>query len=132
MLRILTGHICYLVGTRRRVGQTLVKLVIGHYLIKFSQYSLAYIVLTGNNCGHPGDIADGTVAGGFLYNDTVTYICNSGFNMTSGDSHHTCQANGSWTGIKPNCSSKLIKRNFFLSCENAQPIDLVTNVNHCM
>ena len=52
-----------------------------------------FVMLIGNDCGHPGDIADGSVAGGFLFNDTVTYNCHSGFSITSGDSHLTCQAN---------------------------------------
>ena len=64
------------------------------------------LMLIGIDCGHPGDIADGSVAGGFLFNDTVTYNCHSGFSITSGDSHLTCQADGTWIGIKPTCSSK--------------------------
>ena len=42
------------------------------------------------------------------YNTAVTYTCNTGYELTSGDLTRTCHADGSWTGTTPVCSSKPI------------------------
>ena len=45
------------------------------------------------------------------YLTNVTYTCNIGYELTSGDVTRTCQANGRWTGTVPICLSK--KKIFF-------------------
>ena len=35
----------------------------------------------GRSCGHPGNIPNGNVAGGFFFMDNVTYTCHSGYEM---------------------------------------------------
>jgi len=40
------------------------------------------------------------------YLTNVTYTCNIGYVLTSGDATRTCQADGNWNGTVPMCSSK--------------------------
>jgi len=40
------------------------------------------------------------------YLTNVTYTCNIGYVLTSGDATRTCQADGNWNGTVPICSSK--------------------------
>ena len=62
--------------------------------------------IAGVGCSNPGDLTNGTVIGGHLYGDIITYSCYEGFNLTDGDEQRLCQADGNWTGVKPMCSSK--------------------------
>ena len=62
--------------------------------------------IAGVDCGNPGDLVNGTVRGGHLYGDIITYSCYEGFNLTDGDEQRLCQADGNWTGVIPKCSSK--------------------------
>ena len=41
---------------------------------------------------------------GSSYKDTVTYTCNTGYELTSGDLQRTCQSNKQWSGNRPVCS----------------------------
>lgn len=43
----------------------------------------------------------------FDYNTAVTYSCNVGYNYTSGDLVRTCQADSTWSGTAPTCTSKV-------------------------
>ena len=55
------------------------------------------------NCGDPGIPADGTRSGdNFYYNSTVTYSCNTGYNLT-GTTTLTCLSNGTWSASMPTC-----------------------------
>ena len=55
-------------------------------------------------CGDPGDINHATKTGSNYYHGgNVTYTCDIGYNITSGDETRTC--NGTWTGSQPVCSS---------------------------
>ncbi|XP_065177806.1 uncharacterized protein LOC135808534 isoform X3 [Sycon ciliatum] len=57
------------------------------------------------SCGHPGHLPNGTVSGdlSFVFNTTVSYSCNRGFNMT-GPSQITCEATGIWEPVEDqNC-----------------------------
>ena len=60
------------------------------------------------NCGAPPDPANGSVShtAGTTYQHTATYSCNTGYNLT-GNSTHTCQANGMWSGSAPTCPRML-------------------------
>ena len=41
------------------------------------------------------------------YNSSVTYSCNTGYYLASGNLTRTCLASGAWSGSLPNCSSNL-------------------------
>ena len=43
-----------------------------------------------------------------VYNSTVEFVCNVGYNLSSGSALRTCLANGLWSGQEPQCTSKLI------------------------
>ena len=43
--------------------------------------------------------------GGGVYQETVTYACETGFNLV-GMSERVCQSNGTWSGSAPTCQSK--------------------------
>ena len=43
----------------------------------------------------------------YVYQDTLTYTCNLGYERTSGDATRTCNETGRWTNMAPNCTSKL-------------------------
>lgn len=42
----------------------------------------------------------------YVYLDTLTYTCNIGYEVTSGDDVRTCTETGEWSGSPPNCTSK--------------------------
>ena len=42
----------------------------------------------------------------YNYNTSVTYKCETGYNLTGGDSERWCDATGNWTNAPPNCTSK--------------------------
>ena len=63
-----------------------------------------YLELT---CGDPGDVSGATKSGGYEFGDVVTYNCNPGYQLTSGDTRLQCQANQQWSGVKPICTSKV-------------------------
>ena len=48
--------------------------------------------------------------GGATFGQTATYSCNTGYNLV-GDSTHTCQATGVWSGSAPTCQSELLPHN---------------------
>ena len=55
------------------------------------------------NCGDPGIPADGTRNGdNFYYNSTVTYSCNTGYNLT-GTTTLTCLSSSTWSASIPTC-----------------------------
>ncbi|XP_062584885.1 protein jagged-1-like isoform X2 [Saccostrea cucullata] len=56
-------------------------------------------------CGNPGTIANGVVSGStYTYGNTVTYSCNTHFNLTGGSISRTCQSNFLWNGTQPRCA----------------------------
>ena len=63
---------------------------------------------SGISCGSPGTIVNGTevVNEGFLYEDTITYQCDLGYEQSAGDTSVTCQADGSWSGATLECASE--------------------------
>uniref|UniRef100_A0A3B3T3R4 Sushi, von Willebrand factor type A, EGF and pentraxin domain-containing protein 1 n=1 Tax=Paramormyrops kingsleyae TaxID=1676925 RepID=A0A3B3T3R4_9TELE len=55
------------------------------------------------SCGHPGEVADGSVQGdSFLYPSVVHYSCLPGF-VLLGSKSSTCQADGRWSSETPQC-----------------------------
>ncbi|XP_029026032.1 sushi, von Willebrand factor type A, EGF and pentraxin domain-containing protein 1 isoform X4 [Betta splendens] len=55
------------------------------------------------SCGDPGTVANGTTSGGtFVYPEVLHFACNPGFVLRGSDTI-ACQANGKWTGQKPQC-----------------------------
>ena len=58
---------------------------------------------------------------GIMEDDTVTYFCNEGYDLY-GDANRTCQSNGQWSGIQPECIRML---NTALKCITADCINMV-------
>lgn len=55
------------------------------------------------SCGNPGTVANGTTHGGtFVYSEILHFECSPGFVLRGSDTI-ACQANGKWTGQKPQC-----------------------------
>ena len=63
-----------------------------------------FLILTAVDCGPLTDPANGQVnhTAGTSLGQTATYSCNTGYNLV-GDSTHTCQAIGEWSGSAPTC-----------------------------
>lgn len=60
------------------------------------------------DCGDPDIPNNGNKSDtGSLVGDTVMYTCNSGYRLF-GDTSRTCQPNGQWTGIQPQCNRTLL------------------------
>ncbi|XP_052820119.1 sushi, von Willebrand factor type A, EGF and pentraxin domain-containing protein 1-like [Mya arenaria] len=59
----------------------------------------------GRDCGEVETITNGSVLtpNGTRHPYSIYYVCDEGFNSV-GDSIRTCQVNGSWDNLKPNCS----------------------------
>lgn len=56
------------------------------------------------NCGAPSSITNGYITGSvYTYGRTISYFCNTGYNITGGDATRTCQTNSVWSGTKPRC-----------------------------
>ena len=69
-------------------------------------YIIIHFTILGVSCGDPGGITNGYKSGGYLYQDTVSYRCYDGFTKSDGDYILSCQADRTWSGTKPTCSSK--------------------------
>ena len=63
-----------------------------------------FLVLTAMDCGNLTDPVNGSVdhTAGTTFNHTAIYSCNTGYNLV-GDSTHTCQRTGNWSGSAPTC-----------------------------
>ena len=58
-------------------------------------------------CEDPGNVTNATRhLKGLEYEDTVTYECNDGFFMSSGDDVLMCDADRQWFGSYPVCESR--------------------------
>ena len=68
------------------------------------------LVLTAVNCGSLTDPVNGSVnhTAGTTFGQTATYSCNTGYELV-GNSIHTCQASGNWSGSVPTCRGVLLK-----------------------
>ena len=67
------------------------------------------------DCGNLTDPGNGSVthSAGTTFGQTATYNCNTGYKLV-GDSTHTCQATGNWSGSEPTCQGVLLKDNLAL------------------
>ena len=67
--------------------------------------SYVFLSLTAVDCGNLTDPANGQVnhTSGTTFRENATYSCNTGYNLV-GDSTHTCQATGNWSGSAPTCA----------------------------
>ena len=82
-------------------------------LVKLTRMLVTLLVLTawqgvvsGAECGHPGEPAGGTVASTeilFYPGEEVTYTCQDGY-MLAGPARRRCQEDGTWTATLPSCS----------------------------
>ena len=58
---------------------------------------------------------------GGVYQDTVTYTCNNGFQL-SGDPTRTCGSDGQWSGSAPTCDRKYnLQYNLVIHCVDLLP-----------
>jgi len=56
------------------------------------------------SCGHPGKVMNGSIHGkDFLFETTLNFTCDKGFEIKSGSSSRKCLADQSWTGTQPKC-----------------------------
>jgi hypothetical protein len=46
------------------------------------------------------------IINGYELNNTVLYLCNSGYDLVDGTKTRTCLFNQKWTGKAPTCKSK--------------------------
>ena len=70
---------------------------------------MMYNTLLTVDCGSLPDPANGSVnhTAGTTMGHTATYSCNTGYNLV-GNSTHTCQATGNWSGNAPTCQGMYI------------------------
>lgn len=62
-------------------------------------------------CDPPNDIVNGTydpMEAEYDYNSTVTYTCNFGYYLFSGDLTLRCDENAAWVENPPVCMGKLL------------------------
>ena len=73
------------------------------------------LILAVVDCGPLTAPANGQVnqTAGTTFGQTASYCCNTGYNLV-GDSAHTCQATGEWSGSAPTCQGTLVKDYFFM------------------
>ena len=64
-----------------------------------------FIVVPGVRCIQPEDITNGICSGGQHYRDIIECVCDYAHNITSGDARRQCQANRTWSGAAPTCTS---------------------------
>ena len=78
-------------------------------VMKIITMFIVYLVVT---CAAPASVSDSTKSQEppYYYNDDLTYTCDPGYELSSGDSTRTCTSSGTWSGIAPTCS-----RIYFLS-----------------
>ena len=51
-----------------------------------------------------------TIPATYVYQDTVTYDCDVGYELSGGDTIRTCTETSYWNNVEPNCTSKYSKR----------------------
>ena len=75
------------------------------------------LLLTVVNCGILANPANGKVShtAGTTFGQTANYSCNTGYNLV-GDSNHTCQATGEWSGSAPICQGVLLSYTYIRTC----------------
>ena len=81
-----------------------------HTYIHTHNYTLPFL-LPAVDCGILTDPANGQVShnAGTTFGQTATYSCDLGYNLV-GESNHTCQATGRWSGNTLTCQGKLLTK----------------------
>lgn len=78
--------------------------------------------IAGVQCGHLSNILNGQITMEKTSSGEVAkYSCNENYNLI-GSSTRTCQANGTWSGLQPECISM---RSIFL---NFSSTSILTNI----
>ena len=87
------------------LANTLYALLMYQVTLIYMMYSHFAVV----DCVNLTDPANGQVdhTAGTPFGQTATYRCNTGYNLV-GDSIHTCQATGEWSGSAPTCKGILL------------------------
>ena len=66
-----------------------------------------YHNVAARNCGHLATPLNGIINSYvFNYGSTVEYICDKGYTLV-GSKQRVCQANQTWNGTSPHCTSRL-------------------------
>ncbi len=66
------------------------------------------ILFAAVSCGTPSEGTHCSRAGNdFTFSKKVTYSCDTGYEVLSGDDTRTCQANKTWTGQPIICSRNI-------------------------
>ena len=71
-----------------------------------------YYLVSVIDCGFPPpvDHAITTFTNETLFNSTVYYQCDPGYEITNGSFFRICQANRTWSGMPPVCTGMPCKR----------------------
>ncbi len=66
-----------------------------------------FLIIPDLTCRDPGQ-PDNSIKSGTNYsiNSNVTYSCETGYELTSGDELRTCGPTGFWSGSAPDCDSE--------------------------
>ena len=52
----------------------------------------------------------------WLQGDRITYTCDFGYHVTSGDLHRLCMSNGRWSGMAPACEGQCLSDTITGNC----------------
>ena len=55
--------------------------------------------------------------GALSYEDTCTTVCNTGYEVQSGNAMRTCQSNGMWSGTDSQCSRGTVAYNLLFKSQ---------------
>ena len=75
------------------------------YICLYEYFAFSYLVVTcaaPSNVSHANKIPDQAM---YHYLANITYICNIGYEHSSGDLNRTCTATDTWSGTAPACTS---------------------------
>ena len=90
-------------------------------LIAFKTYCIycCHYIITSNSilispslvvtCAEPASVPDSSRSQEppYYYHDDLTYTCDLGYELSSGDAIRNCTAGGTWSGTAPTCSRRL-------------------------
>ncbi|XP_066456310.1 C4b-binding protein alpha chain-like isoform X2 [Eleutherodactylus coqui] len=68
-------------------------------------WTLPQIQCKPKSCGNPGEVDNAQMeVDDFNFGSRVTYICDTGYVMTSKRNYRDCQADGKWSNVRPECT----------------------------